>query len=61
MDTEAFYALVARMMAAQKRYFKTRSSADLDYSKALERQVREALRARADAQLTLFGPEDGTT
>lgn len=60
MDIDAFYALVARMMAAQKRYFKTRSSADLEYSKALERQVNQAVRDRADPQPMLFGEEGGT-
>ena len=58
MDAGDFFALVARMREAQRRYFKHRSSTDLEYSKALERQVDRALDEHADVQLRLFGPED---
>jgi len=44
MSPQQFIDLVCRMRSAQKQYFRTRSLADLDESKILERQVDQALR-----------------
>lgn len=57
MKADEFIGLVARLREAQKRYFKHRSSADLEYSKALEKQVDAAIREHADGP-SLFGGED---
>jgi hypothetical protein len=44
------------MRSAQKQYFRTRTFADLDESKKLEREVDNALRnfSENDNQLSLF-------
>lgn len=44
MDARQFFNLVSRLREAQKRYFKTRSSADLQSSKQLEKEVDEEIR-----------------
>lgn len=44
MDARAFFDLVARMMAKQKEYFKTRNSASLTDSKRLEKAVDDEIR-----------------
>lgn len=56
MKAQEFTDLVARMRAAQKAYFRTRSYSDLDESKRLEREVDNALRASLtdEDQLSLF-------
>lgn len=56
MKIQDFIDLVARLRAAQKAYFRTRSYADLDNCKILERQVDNALRfiGQDDNQLNLF-------
>lgn len=56
MTFKEFAELVCKMRTAQKSYFRTRSYADLDNSKILERQVDEALREISDPknQLNLF-------
>lgn len=54
-----FAELVCKMRTAQKSYFRTRSYADLDNSKILERQVDNALReiSNPQNQFSLFsGP-----
>ena len=56
MTFKEFAELVCRMRTAQKSYFRTRSYADLDNSKILERQVDDALREISEPknQLSLF-------
>lgn len=56
MTFKEFAELVCRMRTAQKSYFRTRSYADLDNSKILERQVDNALREISEPknQLSLF-------
>lgn len=51
-----FVELVCKMRTAQKKYFRTRSNADLANSKCLERQVDNALReiSNPQNQLNLF-------
>lgn len=44
MNARQFFNLVSRLREAQKRYFKTRSSADLQSSKQLEKEVDEEIR-----------------
>ena len=39
MDARQFFNLVSRLREAQKRYFKTRSSIDLQSSKQLENEI----------------------
>lgn len=39
MNARQFFNLVSRLREAQKRYFKTRSSADLQSSKQLEKEL----------------------
>lgn len=39
MDARQFFNLVSRLREAQKRYFKTRSSIDLQSSKQLEKEL----------------------
>lgn len=61
MSPKEFIDLVCKMRSAQKQYFRTRSLADLDESKILERQVDNALRffSQPANQPTLF-PLDGS-
>lgn len=48
MDKKTFFHKVSQMRAAQREYFKTRSSAALASSKLLERQIDEEIkRAKA--------------
>lgn len=56
MTTKDFIDLVCRMRSAQKQYFRTRSLADLDESKRLERDVDKALReiSSPSNQMSLF-------
>lgn len=54
-DLSAFLALVAELRHAQREYFRTRSSAALEASKRLEKQVDAALARLADRQPKLFG------
>ena len=56
MTTKNFIDLVCRMRSAQKQYFRTRTFADLDESKKLEREVDNALRNFSvnDNQLSIF-------
>ena len=56
MSPQQFSDLVCRMRTAQKQYFRTRSYADLDESKKLEREVDQALRdfSNPQNQLQLF-------
>lgn len=56
MSPKEFIDLVCRMRTAQKAYFRTRSLADLDESKKLEREVNQALRdfSEPKKQLSLF-------
>ena len=56
MSPQQFIDLVCRMRTAQKQYFRTRSYADLDESKKLEREVDQALRdfSNPQNQLQLF-------
>lgn len=39
MNSKEFYEKVVKMRAAQKAYFKTRSTASLNESKKLEREI----------------------
>lgn len=57
MGLGEFVRLVGEMRSAQRSYFKTRSTADLDRSKRLEKQVDEAVRALLDDRPRLFDPE----
>ncbi len=43
MDAKAFFFLVEHMRAKQKEYFKTRTSASLTESKALEKRVDDEI------------------
>lgn len=56
MSPQQFIDLVCHMRSAQKQYFLTRSYADLDESKKLEREVDQALRdfSNPQNQLQLF-------
>lgn len=56
MKPKEFINLVCKMRSAQKQYFRTRSYADLDESKKLEREVDQALRdfSNPNDQLSLF-------
>lgn len=56
MTPQKFIDLICRMRSAQKQYFRTRSYADLDESKKLEREVDQALRdfSNPNDQLSLF-------
>lgn len=56
MKIQEFIDLVAQLRAAQRAYFRTRSYADLDNCKILERQVDNALRSigQDNNQLSLF-------
>lgn len=56
MKIQEFIDLVAQLRAAQRAYFRTRSYADLDNCKILERQVDNALRSigQDNNQLPLF-------
>lgn len=56
MKIRDFIDLVARLRAAQRAYFRTRSYADLDNCKILGRQVDNALRfiGQDNNQLSLF-------
>lgn len=56
MSTQQFIDLVCRMRSAQKQYFRTRSYADLDESKKLEREVDQALRdfSNPKDQISIF-------
>lgn len=57
MDKKTFFRKVSQMRAAQREYFKTRSSAALASSKLLERQIDEEIkRAKAimSAKAKLF-------
>lgn len=51
MNPRQFYDKVCELRAAQKEYFKTRSSAALNRSKALEREI-DAEIARVNAILS---------
>lgn len=51
MDKKTFFHKVSQMRAAQREYFKTRSSAALASSKLLERQIDEEIK-RAKAVMT---------
>lgn len=57
MNYAKFVELVTEMRSAQRQYFRTRSYADLDYSKIKEREVDQALREIQEDknQLNLFG------
>ena len=57
MNYVKFVELVTEMRSAQRQYFRTRSYADLDYSKIKEREVDQALREFQEDQnqLSLFG------
>lgn len=61
MSPKKFIDLVYKMRSAQNQYFRTRSLADLDKSKILERQVDNALWffSQPANQPTLF-PLDGS-
>lgn len=55
MTADEFVALTVEMRAAQKRYFRTRSAADLAESKTLERRVDQAAAAWGETpEPTLF-------
>lgn len=56
MSPQQFIDLVCKMRTAQKQYFRTRSYADLDESKKLEKQIDQALRdfSNPKDQLSLF-------
>ena len=58
MTPQKFIDLVCRMRSAQKQYFRTRSYADLEESKKLEREIDQALRdfSNPNNQLNLFSP-----
>jgi len=45
------YDLVAKMREAQRQYFKTRGTDELRKSKALEREVDQAVRDRGQRKL----------
>ena len=55
MTSAEFYSLVREMRNAQREYFRTRSKDSLMKSKALEKQVDEAL----SGQRTLFDDVKG--
>jgi hypothetical protein len=44
VESRAVIEMVVKMREAQRRYFRTRSRADQDASKALEKKVDDALR-----------------
>jgi hypothetical protein len=44
VESRAVIELVVKMREAQRRYFLTRLTSDLDVSKALEKKVDDALR-----------------
>lgn len=46
--TPEFFAIVAEMRAAQKKYFKSRMSYDLEKAKKLEKEVDERIAAECD-------------
>lgn len=50
MSHAEFVKLVKDMRAAQKRYFRDRTPAALEESKALEREVDAAVKAAGDDQ-----------
>lgn len=54
MNTDELLDLVAKMRAAQKRYFQTRDSEDMYASKALERTVDRRLEEWREKQGKLF-------
>lgn len=56
-DLGEFARLVEKMRHAQKRYFQTRSTFDLETSKSLERQVDRAVAEVLDDRPTLFPME----
>jgi len=56
MAPDEFYTLVRKMREAQRRYFRDRRPADVETSKALERQVDAAIRDH-DAPPGLFDRE----
>lgn len=61
MDAKEFFEKVEKMREAQKNYFKTRSSMDLQLSKKLEREIdNEIARVnqiinKPNPQISLFG------
>lgn len=61
MNAKEFFEKVVKMREAQKNYFKTRSSMDLQLSKKLEREIdNEIARAnqiinKPNPQSSLFG------
>ncbi len=54
MEYREFVTLVAAMRTAQREYFRTRSTAALDRSKSIEKQVDLAIRRAMDGQARLF-------
>lgn len=56
MSPKEFIDLVCKMRSAQKKYFRTRSHADIEESVKLEREVDQALRdfSNPKDQLSLF-------
>jgi hypothetical protein len=57
-DREEFVRLVATMREAQRRYFRTRSPTDLEYSRGLERKVDAAIREIVDGPSLFDQRED---
>jgi hypothetical protein len=56
MTYDAFVDLVSNLRAAQREFFRTKSSAALEQSKRLEKQVDAAIREYRE-QPSLFGRE----
>lgn len=61
MDAKEFFEKVVKMREAQKNYFKTRSSMDLQLSKKLEREIDSEIARvnqiinKPNPQSSLFG------
>lgn len=61
MDAKEFFEKVVKMREAQKNYFKTRSSMDLQLSKKLEKEIDDEIARvnqiinKPNPQSSLFG------
>lgn len=57
MNAKQFFDKVSEMREAQKAYFRTRTSTDLNRSKALEREIdNEIERVRNITKQDIFNP-----
>jgi hypothetical protein len=58
MTTEELARRVLEVLDAQKKFFRSRSTADLEASKALERALRRDCEEILDPQPTFFRQDD---